>query len=72
MARKPLSPFTTETVEAITSGCAHDPDAPTGEWMVRHGSIWQSHHPVVIAHSEWFVPLGQGQTTAPYMPGRAA
>ncbi len=36
------------------------------------GTTWQSSHPVVIAHPEWFVELGQGQTAPAYMPGRAA
>jgi hypothetical protein len=72
MARKRPSPFTTEAVEAITSGVAADPKAPTGEWIIRESSIWQSSHPVVVAHPDWFCELGQGQTTPAYWPGRAA
>jgi hypothetical protein len=70
--RSKTTPFKTDTVEAITSGVAADPKAPTGEWLVRQGTIWQSNHPVVRAHPAWFCELGQGQTTPAYMPGRAA
>jgi hypothetical protein len=70
--RGKTTPFTSENVEAIAAGCAHDPKAPGGEWYVRMGTIWQSHHPVVIAHPEWFVELGQGHSAPAYMPGRAA
>lgn len=64
--------FSGPNVEAIESGVAADPKAPGGEWMVRRGSVWKSSHPVVVAHSEWFVELGEGQTAAPYFPVRIA
>ena len=70
--RSKTPPFKTENVEAITAGCAHDPNAPSGEWLVRQGTIWQAKHPVVIAHPDWFCELGQGQTTPAYTPARAA
>lgn len=69
---KTASPFTTENVEAIAAGVAADPKAPAGEWYVRMGTVWQASHPVVKAHPEWFVELGQAQTTPAYMPGRVA
>jgi hypothetical protein len=59
-----------ENVEAIAAGVAADERAPGGEWYVRMGSVWRSSAPVVQAHPEWFVPLGDGQTTPPYFPVR--
>ena len=64
------SPFDCENVEAIAAGVAADERAPGGEWFVRTGSIWRSTHPVVQAHPEWFVPLGDGQTSPSYFPER--
>ena len=61
-----------ENVEAIAAGVAADPNAPSGEWIVRLSSIWRSTHPVVQAHPEWFVPLGDGQTSPGYFPARDA
>jgi hypothetical protein len=67
--------FPGSAVEAIESAVAHDPGAPSGEWYVRRGTIWRSDHPVVLAHPEWFCPLGDGPTSPRYMPaptGQAA
>jgi hypothetical protein len=65
------SPFDCENVEAIAAGVAADERAPGGEWYVRLATVWRSTHPVVLAHPEWFVPLGDGQTSAPYIPARS-
>lgn len=70
MTRRKQPEFSSTHVEAIMAGCAADPGAPSGEWMVRLGSVWKSNHPVVMAHPEWFVDLGDGQTARPYFPSR--
>jgi hypothetical protein len=63
MRKTTTSPFTSDTVESIAAGVAHDPNAPGSEWYVRMGTVWQATHPVLLAHPDWFVELGKGQTT---------
>ena len=71
MALKPRkAPFDCETVEAIAAGVTADPSSPSGEWVVKEGSVWQSSHPVVALQPAWFVPLGAGRTTPAYFPAR--
>lgn len=67
MARRSQT-FSSEAVESIAAGVAADPNAPGGEWYVRMNTVWRADHPVVLMHPAWFVELGDGQTSAPYVP----
>ena len=59
-----------EHVESVAAGVAADPKAPSGEWYVRMGTVWEAGHPVVQAHPDWFVEFGKGTTSAPFFPER--
>ena len=63
--------FTSPTVEAIESFAAAHHTAPTGEYIVRQGSVWRTDHPVVKEHPHLFVDLGDGQTAERYLPQTA-
>jgi hypothetical protein len=73
MARRPRNDhLTSRVVEARESFAASLPGEPM-ELIVRQGTTWKRDHPVVAAHGELFVDLGDGQTTTRYMPpGMAA
>jgi hypothetical protein len=72
MARRPRNDhLTTTVVEARESFAAALPGEP-GELIVCRGTTWKRDHPVVAAHGELFVDLGEGQTTTRYVPGQAA
>ena len=58
-------------VECIEGFVAADPNAPTGTWVVREGTVWREDHPAVVGWRDFFVVLGDAQVTPKYFPPRS-
>lgn len=57
-------------VEVREGFVAADPNAPTGHWICKEGTVWRTDHPAVLGWPDFFVALGDAQTAPRYFPER--